>query len=191
MRKLQLAIIAAALVIAAEARASLFDITFTSNDRSTLAVASVTADPLGGGAFEATAGSITVSGLNTPFTQGNYGLVPNPNYPGSTAALVSQSGYFIYDDQVLSGQNPFLTNPGLLFLGPGNSTIELNLFSNGASSPVPNGTYQLYDNTGVNLYGDATIRAVVPEPTTMIAGTLLLLPFGASTIRILRKRVTA
>ena len=27
----------------------------------------------------------------------------------------------------------------------------------------------------------------VPEPTTMIAGALLLLPFGASTLRMLRK----
>lgn len=31
----------------------------------------------------------------------------------------------------------------------------------------------------------------VPEPTTMIAGALLLLPFGASTIRFLRKNRTA
>jgi hypothetical protein len=31
----------------------------------------------------------------------------------------------------------------------------------------------------------------VPEPTTMIAGALLLLPFGASTIRLLRKTRTA
>jgi hypothetical protein len=31
----------------------------------------------------------------------------------------------------------------------------------------------------------------VPEPTTVIAGALLLLPFGASTVRILRKRQTA
>jgi hypothetical protein len=31
----------------------------------------------------------------------------------------------------------------------------------------------------------------VPEPTTIIAGVLLLLPFGASTVRILRKRQTA
>jgi hypothetical protein len=31
----------------------------------------------------------------------------------------------------------------------------------------------------------------VPEPTTIIAGALLLLPFGASTLRILRKRQTA
>jgi len=32
---------------------------------------------------------------------------------------------------------------------------------------------------------------VVPEPTTFIAGALLLLPFGASTVRILRKRQMA
>ena len=31
----------------------------------------------------------------------------------------------------------------------------------------------------------------VPEPTTMIAGALLLLPFGASTLRILRKNRAA
>jgi hypothetical protein len=28
----------------------------------------------------------------------------------------------------------------------------------------------------------------VPEPTTVIAGVLLLLPFGASTLKILRKK---
>ena len=32
---------------------------------------------------------------------------------------------------------------------------------------------------------------VVPEPTTMLAGALLLLPFGASTIRFIRKNRTA
>jgi hypothetical protein len=33
--------------------------------------------------------------------------------------------------------------------------------------------------------------SMVPEPTTMMAGALLLLPFGASTLRILRKKQTA
>ncbi len=32
------------------------------------------------------------------------------------------------------------------------------------------------------------IGALVPEPTTIIAGALLLLPFGVSAIRILRQR---
>jgi hypothetical protein len=40
-------------------------------------------------------------------------------------------------------------------------------------------------------YGASINVAPVPEPTTMIAGALLLLPFGASTLRILRKRQTA
>jgi hypothetical protein len=34
-------------------------------------------------------------------------------------------------------------------------------------------------------------QVAVPEPTTIIAGALLLLPFGASTLRILRKNRTA
>jgi hypothetical protein len=37
---------------------------------------------------------------------------------------------------------------------------------------------------------DISLRAV-PEPTTMIAGALLLLPFGASTLRMLRKNRAA
>jgi hypothetical protein len=41
-------------------------------------------------------------------------------------------------------------------------------------------------DVNVQVYG-----TVVPEPTTMIAGALLLLPFGASTLRVLRKRQTA
>jgi hypothetical protein len=43
--------------------------------------------------------------------------------------------------------------------------------------------------------GTANIESItigaVPEPTTMIAGAMLLLPFGASTLRILRKTRTA
>ena len=46
--------------------------------------------------------------------------------------------------------------------------------------------------SGSTLIGQSGITVdVVPEPTTMVAGALLLLPFGASTLRILRKRQTA
>jgi len=38
------------------------------------------------------------------------------------------------------------------------------------------------------ILDDVQLDAAVPEPTTIIAGALLLLPFGASTLRILRKR---
>jgi hypothetical protein len=40
---------------------------------------------------------------------------------------------------------------------------------------------------GKSAYIDDVSVTPVPEPTTMIAGALLLLPFGASTLRILRK----
>jgi hypothetical protein len=194
MGKLKMVLMAGLLAVAAtRAQASLFDITFTSNDGTTTANATVYADSLGGGQYEATSGAITVS--SPYFLPAVYSLVPNPNYPSSTAALISQSGFFIYDDQVNSGSNPFLTNPGLLFLGPDGGNIELNLFSNGPSFPVPGGTYQLYDNRGANLFGDATIAldsanehlAPVPEASTVFAGAMMLLPFGLSAARIMRK----
>jgi hypothetical protein len=58
--------------------------------------------------------------------------------------------------------------------------IALNLFNGPYSTSVqaPNG--QTY-----NLNQDQL--AVVPEPATVISGALLLLPFGASTLRILRR----
>ncbi len=40
-------------------------------------------------------------------------------------------------------------------------------------------------------FGPNAQLSAVPEPTTMIAGALLLLPFGASTLRMLRKNRTA
>lgn len=48
-----------------------------------------------------------------------------------------------------------------------------------------NGQGNGYELSGWTAYN------VVPEPTTIIAGALLLLPFGASTIRFLRKNRTA
>jgi len=175
----------AALVMAVQVQAAFFDITFDSNDGSTTANAFIAATDLGGGVFQATSGTIEVS--SSTFAPGTYTLVSNPNSPNQA---VSPSGSFNYDNNVISGANPFLTYAGLLFEGPNAQTIELNLFSNGASAPVPNGTYQLYDSTGANLYGNATITPV-PEPTTMVAGAMLLIPFGISTLRMLRKSRTA
>jgi hypothetical protein len=181
MKKLQVAVMAVALVTAIQAHASLFDITFTSNDGSTIGSGQISGTPDGGGIFTATGGSFEISG-NPAFSLLPYMLIPNPSAPGQAT---SPSGFFFYDNQVLTAQNPFLNNNGLLFGGSGDG-VEINLYSNGPSSPVPNGTYQLYQNNGANLLGEATITAV-PEASTMIAGALLLLPFGASTLRILRR----
>jgi hypothetical protein len=62
--------------------------------------------------------------------------------------------------------------------------IAMNLFNGAYGTPVTN-------PNGTNYSLNQDQLAVVPEPTTMIAGALLLLPFGASTLRILRKNRTA
>jgi len=52
-----------------------------------------------------------------------------------------------------------------------------------------------FDGTGISdSYGailDNVSLTAVPEPTTMLAGALLLVPFGASTLRILRRNRAA
>lgn len=61
-----------------------------------------------------------------------------------------------------------------------------------AAAADANGAYGV---AALNLYTSSGARAqdqlvIVPEPTTVIAGALLLLPFGASTLRILRRNRT-
>ena len=64
-------------------------------------------------------------------------------------------------------------------LGLNDTTIKAD--ANGAYGVV---ALNLYDKDG-NRAQDQL--GIVPEPTTVVAGVLLLLPFGASTLRILRK----
>lgn len=61
-------------------------------------------------------------------------------------------------------------------------------FANAAPQPVAGDKFPLLslmlpDRQGPHAFSTATI----PEPTTIVAGILLLLPFAASTLRILRK----
>jgi hypothetical protein len=57
----------------------------------------------------------------------------------------------------------------------------------GSWSPLdPPAAWDKPSDVNVQVFGTP-----VPEPTTMIAGALLLLPFGASTLRMLRKNRTA
>jgi hypothetical protein len=179
MKQLKLLVIAAAMVITVQARASLYNITFTD-----------------GGANEANGqidvvGGVAVSGflnVTAGITLGIWNL-----YSGGPTPFYSPSGAFIVDNVVNPSLIPFLTNNGLLFTSGG---YELNLFGNSG----PN-DYSFYANlSGYNpaiglpfntLPGTATISAAVPEPTTVIAGALMLLPFGIGVIRSLRKDRTA
>jgi hypothetical protein len=63
--------------------------------------------------------------------------------------------------------------------------IALNLF-NGTEFSTP----VTINGVTYNLNQDQLAIVPVPEPTTVVAGALLLLPFGASTFRILRRQRT-
>jgi hypothetical protein len=79
----------------------------------------------------------------------------------SLGAPLTQGAYDIWG----TGLNLDPTLSGLYTTGPGNPSWPW---------PLP-------------VFGAGTF-SVVPEPATLIAGALLLLPFGASTVRVLRRR---
>ena len=88
---------------------------------------------------------------------------------------------------MLPGQNPLITNPGLLFtLGDG---TEVNIFSNGPSLGSPNGTYTFYENNGFNINGTFTLTAV-PEPATLVMSGMAGL-VGLGIVGIRRRKVSA
>jgi hypothetical protein len=61
-----------------------------------------------------------------------------------------------------------------------------------SSAIVPSGDlFVVISSPATQFDFDNVVVSAVPEPTTMIAGALLLLPFGASTLRMLRKSRTA
>jgi hypothetical protein len=72
--------------------------------------------------------------------------------------------------------------------GSNDSMLEANVI-NGVIIPGSVGTWTSLGN-GWDKASDVNVQVFgtpVPEPTTMIAGALLLLPFGVSTFRVLRK----
>lgn len=128
---------------------------------------------------------------------------------GATASglsLVGRSGggtpnlaKYVYTDQNIDGWGNF--NFAVDLDGAfGNSVTGLTLTLTKTSGTwasvndiltLNNKAYEVVGHV-MNIDGSITgFAVVVPEPTTMIAGALLLLPFGASTVRFFRKNRTA
>jgi hypothetical protein len=84
-----------------------------------------------------------------------------------------------YGTQVLGDNDIVLTGVSLL---TGKDTLQWD--PNG--TPLP--TTEQNTQDAYNTQGD---WVPVPEPSTLISGAMLLLPFGASTLRILRRKVVA
>lgn len=115
----------------------------------------------------------TLSGYN--YSYGN--SVPN-NRTDSAGAL-QQAIWWLEGEP--NGVNNGFVAAAKTALGMNDTTIKAD--ANGA-----------YNVRALNLGVPGTVQdqlVIVPEPTTMIAGALLLLPFGASTLRILRRNRAA
>jgi hypothetical protein len=177
MTLVKASLVGAALAISAiatSAYATTFLFRYTSNDGSEAASGTLSATANGDGTYTAQSGVINGSGL---VAAGAGSLIANPAPP---AASYSPSGFFTYDDQLLVGQNPLITNAGLLFDIGG---AEINIFSNG---PGPGG-YQFYNNNSANDLGDFALTQV-PEPATW---GLMLVGCGLAGTAIRRRRALA
>jgi hypothetical protein len=101
------------------------------------------------------------------------GLGQSPDSVVMYAAAGNQSGTFTDTQTDPGGLNTVWQTFSLSFQATASSTII---------------TLQATDANSGNAFVGLANVTVVPEPTTMIAGALLLLPFGASTLRIFRRR---
>jgi hypothetical protein len=128
----------------------------------------------GDGTFTALNGTGTqnVNGVADALT-----LIFNPN--GTTVAN-SPSGILFYDNQLFPGQDPLVSDAGLLFAS---STQEVNLFSN------LGGGYQFVQQDGFSesitfSLSDTPVQTV-PEPASIILFSIGLIGFAALRRRLL------
>jgi hypothetical protein len=132
------------------------------------------------------------------------GYTVTVNTPGYTINMIDQN-YTPNASQATLGDNVII---GETVANGGNvvANSSLTLIPQDFSDPVAESGDNLYINPGVpslvvtkdisfyanpgQIIGLSVLEQSVhqvPEPTTMLAGALLLLPFGASTLRILRR----
>ena len=159
MQKYSIALLAlaAALAISPAAKASTITFSFTSVQDPTAAIGTLTGTSVGGGTYDITGGTLNVTAGQDA---GTYSL-----FAGGPAVTYSPSGFFIFDN-VVSASNPFIDNDVLLFTPNGTNSpdFEVNLFSNGGAP----GSWQFYDNTGYNVYGNFSVTSVTPEPSSLL-----------------------
>ncbi len=148
----------------------------------------------GGSPFPSAGNTLTAfilrpTGVPNQFTEVfNSGLLTIPTVAVSGAVTFSVSPFQTLAGDMIAfygqGVPVDITDAGTLELiypavpPPGLNTI----FTLGATG------FPIYQQT--RLYSFDAIVTPVPEPTTMVAGAMLLLPFGASTLRMLRRKQT-
>jgi hypothetical protein len=179
MKKIQLTIIAAALIMAVQAQAALWDFSYSGAGiiaSGTLTTSDILTPNIGGlgvSGYEITG----ISGVRN--TLAITGLNPNINFPADITV-----GGVIFDNGLITSPLGFNNNGLSFFVG----SDEYNIFSQ--NSPTGGGYFEAPN--GTTSYVPVTLNiAPVPEASTVVAGALMLLPFGVSTLRIMRKKIMA
>ncbi|HZI33513.1 MAG TPA: hypothetical protein VFF11_14325 [Candidatus Binatia bacterium] len=104
------------------------------------------------------------------------------DYNGTVIAGTTSSGGA--GQQVASGWDYVIAkydgkNAGYILFYLGGQAADLPQF--------PNDFWTTKEQYGISGWTAFNVTSSVPEPSTIVAGALLLLPFGVSTVRILRK----
>jgi hypothetical protein len=158
------------------------------SDRATYGSQYPTGDPISiGTAWLYSQFAAGTLGQSTPSPSDNYNYTSGSGRVAS-AGLLQQAIWF------LEGETGGVDN---LYVALARATLHLG---NAGLQGDQGGAYE-YGVRALNMWSSATTHnqstaiqdqlVVVPEPTTIIAGALLLLPFGVSTLRILRKKRAA
>ncbi|HRT09899.1 MAG TPA: PEP-CTERM sorting domain-containing protein [Candidatus Paceibacterota bacterium] len=115
-------------------------------------------------------------GLFGQFNFNGPDLDPPPAVNGLNYGITSAGDNMLTGNSAVTGGNPLIHNAVTFTLSGAGAGFDLGR--------IGNVSFQ---------YGTALNEPniVVPEPTTMIAGALLLLPFAASTFRFVRRRKQA
>jgi hypothetical protein len=192
MKKMQLFVLAGALLLGTQARATMYDITY-SDPEGNIGSGSLTASPNGDGSYTIVSGTFALSA--GPFAGADASFVSYPN--GGVAVLYGGTDFIGVDDLLFPSGTAYVDGDGPIFNDAsyprsGGTGLAFNLYYNGSSYEL---LFNGYNNQPwATSYSGGTLRlnaVPVPEPTTMVAGAMLLLPFGMSAIRIMRKSPTA
>ena len=111
--------------------------------------------------------------------------------PATWSGLLLSTTHLIADGPSVSGSQ--LCYYWLAFAGAQSNPLTYDIFTYNGTKLLAS-EHAAYNGSGgwsfTRFDGSsiAPVPTAVPEPTTMIAGALLLLPFGASTLRMLRRR---
>jgi hypothetical protein len=187
--RVELAILAGVVGLAVQANAALYDITFTGFDGLTTAfgVVDVSGNTVTSGYLDVTYKGTTIDYDNlvpvgdTGETSGGLNLGPVDNILNVNST--TQGGFLTVNGLVFYNGASFNDRTSALMCLSDASPSDLtpNLYSGGFTDVGG------FGNDTPITDGTLTVTAV-PEPATLISGALMMLPLGASTLRILRKR---